>query len=155
MPSVSTPWVESEVNATDGDGAVREKGFTVVELMLVLVVAAILLGVGVPAFRSLLTSNQLTTTSNALVASLNLARQEAVSRGEPVAACPSPNGTACSGGTDWAVGWMVFVDNGSTPAAFDGGDTLVRVHEAVGGVASIAGDSVIRYTAWGALDTAY
>lgn len=133
----------------------RAKGFTVVELMLVLVVAAILLGVGVPAFRSLLTSNQLTTTSNALMASLSLARQEAVSRGLPVTACPSSNGAACSGGTDWAVGWIVFVDNGGTPAAFDSGDTLLRVHAAIGGGTSIAGDSVIRYTAWGALDSAY
>lgn len=133
----------------------HQKGFTLIELLTVMAVAIVLLGVGIPGFRALVTSNQLTSTSNDLVTSLNVARQEAVTRGEPVSVCPSSDGTACSGGTDWAVGWMVFVDNGTTAGSFDGGDTQLRVHGAIDGGATITGDSVVRYTAWGALDQAF
>ena len=133
----------------------RQRGFTVVELMAVMAVAIILLGVGIPGFRQIAASNKLTTTTNDLVVSMNYARQEAVTRGVPVAVCPSPDGAGCSGGTDWAVGWMVFTDDGSTPGEYDDGDTRLRVHDSLGGDATLTGDSLVRYTAWGALDSAY
>ncbi len=133
----------------------RQKGFTLIELVTVMAVATILLGVGIPGFRALATTNQLTSTSNQLVSSLNLARQEAVTRGVPVSVCSSSDGASCSGGTDWTVGWMVFADNGTTPGAFDGSDTRLRIYGATEGDSTITGDSLVRYTPWGALDTAY
>ena len=56
------------------------RGFTLIELMVTLAVAAILLAVGVPGLRNILLSNRLATTANDVVVALNLARSEAIKR---------------------------------------------------------------------------
>jgi type IV fimbrial biogenesis protein FimT len=68
--------------------------------------------------------------SNDFMSALNLARNEAVSRGRTVTMCSSASGTACTGaGTaDWSDGWIVFTDFGVAGTIEPGqGDTIVRV----------------------------
>jgi len=55
-------------------------GFTIIELMITLVVAAILLTIAIPSFTYLTVSNRLTTTANELVNRLALARSDAIKR---------------------------------------------------------------------------
>ena len=50
------------------------------ELMLTVLIAATLMGVAVPAFRGMINSNRVLTQSNDIVAALNLARSEAITR---------------------------------------------------------------------------
>lgn len=78
------------------------RGFTLIELMVTIVVAAVLITVAVPGFRHLILSNRLTTTSNAFVNSLNQARMQAIRSNRPTAFCSnSPKtddlGNKCSG----------------------------------------------------------
>jgi type IV fimbrial biogenesis protein FimT len=42
----------------------RDAGFTLVELLVTMAVAAVLLGIGMPAFGSLIQESRLTTTTN-------------------------------------------------------------------------------------------
>lgn len=56
------------------------RGFTIIELMITLVVAAILLAIAIPSFTYLTVSNRLTTTANELVNRLSLARSDAIKR---------------------------------------------------------------------------
>jgi type IV fimbrial biogenesis protein FimT len=56
-------------------------GFTLLELMITIAIAGILVGVAIPSFTSIITSNRLTAYANELVTALNLARNEAVKRG--------------------------------------------------------------------------
>ncbi|MCU7891037.1 MAG: GspH/FimT family pseudopilin [Candidatus Thiodiazotropha sp. (ex Ustalcina ferruginea)] len=56
----------------------RKKGFTLIELMIAIVIGAILLTIGIPGFLNMVQRNAVTTTSNELLASLLLARSEAV-----------------------------------------------------------------------------
>jgi type IV fimbrial biogenesis protein FimT len=94
----------------------QQQGFTLMELMVALAVAGIILGIAVPNFRDFMRNSRLTSASNDLIASVNLARTEAVKRQLPVAICATanPNGTPpnCSGA--WASGassaWAVWVD---------------------------------------------
>jgi type IV fimbrial biogenesis protein FimT len=86
-------------------GASSSAGFTLVELMITLLVGAILLGIAVPSFRNFVQDSRLTTESNSLVYSLNLARSEAVKSDGSVEVCASTNGTSCGG--LWASGWIV------------------------------------------------
>lgn len=104
------------------------KGFTLIELMITLAVAAILLGLTAPSFNDLIKDSRLTTQINGLSASINLARSESIKRSLTVTICKSDNGTACGG--NWNEGWIVFEDiNGD--GAVDTGDTIIRVNSAL------------------------
>jgi type IV fimbrial biogenesis protein FimT len=78
----------------------RARGVTLVELLITMVIAAILVAYGVPAMQSFITTNQLATSANDLVAALNLARSEAVRTASTVGVCVNP--TPAGGGT-WTV----------------------------------------------------
>ena len=84
----------------------RRNGFTLIELMIVLVIAAILLAIGVPSFRALIQNQRMTTTVNEFFAAINLTRAEALQRGMQVTMAP-----ADTDGGDWTKGWVVFVDD--------------------------------------------
>ena len=96
-------------------------GFSLLELMMVLVMAAIILGIGAPSFQASLQRNRLQSTVSDVATSLSFARAEAVIRSEPVALCPTVDTASCSG-SNWETGWLLFVDNGagSGGAALDG-----------------------------------
>jgi len=84
-------------------------GFTMIELMVTLAVAAILVTVAVPSFQTMIESNALTSQINLFIGSLNAARSEAVKRGKQVTLCKSVNGSSCAG-AGYEAGWIVFVD---------------------------------------------
>lgn len=73
------------------------RGFTMIELMVAIAVAAVLIAVAVPSFRALTVSNALTTAANDLVGALNLARMEAIKLNASTQFCGS---TAASNGND-------------------------------------------------------
>jgi type IV fimbrial biogenesis protein FimT len=106
-------------------------GFTLIELIVTISVAAILLALAVPSFQSLMISNRITAQTNDLVSDLAFARSEAIKRGATVTVCYANTATSCGAGTDWTQGWMVFVDAGTAGDAT--GDTILRLHEALRG----------------------
>lgn len=71
----------------------RAGGFTLVELMITIVIAAILAVVAVPSFHKLILSNRLTTRANAMVDAINAARMDAVKLNSTTQFC-SNNATA-------------------------------------------------------------
>lgn len=124
----------------------RSRGFTLVELMITLALAAIIMSLAIPGFQDIIRNNRAATQSNELVAALSLARSEAVKRGARVSLCPSTNGAACTGGTDWAEGWIVFLDTAASDAAAPvvGGDPI-RVWPALGSNAALTGPVNVRF----------
>lgn len=127
----------------------RHGGFTLIELMMVVLIAAILLGVGVPSFRSLIQDNRLKTHADVFVTTMNLARSEAIARNATVTVCSTSNGTGCSG--TWSTGWIVFADvNGN--GAVDAGDEVIRAVTNVPTgvqVLNIANNATIRFNSRG------
>lgn len=83
-----------------------QRGFTIVELMVVVAVMAVLAVIAIPSFNSVALSSKLNAIANNFVASAQLARSEAIKRNMPVTLCASSNGTAC-GGT-WTQGWIIL-----------------------------------------------
>lgn len=128
-------------------------GFTLVELMVTVAVAAVILTAGVPGFAEFVKNNRLTTATNELLGALNLARSEAIKRGIRVTACTSSDGTACAATGNWAQGWIVFTDPNNDAGYDSSSDTLLRVQQAIEGNISMTGNSsvssYISYTADG------
>lgn len=87
--------------------------------MVTVAVLAILIALATPSFTSVINSSRLTSHANELVASLQLARMEAVRRNTRAVVCRSDNGSSCAAGAQWN-GWITFVDsnrNGTAEAA--------------------------------------
>lgn len=79
------------------------RGFTLIELMVTIAVAAVLMMVAVPNFITFQRNAELTSTTNTLIAALNAARSEAMKRGAFAMVVPKD-------GASWNSGWIVFVD---------------------------------------------
>jgi type IV fimbrial biogenesis protein FimT len=90
---------------------IRFGGFTLVELMVTLSVAVILISIGVPSFQQTIANNRAASGANELLGALQLARSEAVRLNSNVTLCASTNGTTCTGGGEWARGWIVLHDD--------------------------------------------
>jgi type IV fimbrial biogenesis protein FimT len=105
-------------------------------MIVVMVVAAIIMGIAVPSFKAVIKNNHLATEANNFVAALNFARAEAVSRGDRVTVCRSLDGASCDASSgEWENGWIVFQDTtaSGTEGTVDGGDTLLRVYDELSG----------------------
>jgi prepilin-type N-terminal cleavage/methylation domain-containing protein len=94
-------------------------GLNLLELMMAIAILGIVLAIGIPSYSHMTISNGLTTDTNDLVATMQFARSEAITRGENVTVCAA-NGDldACSGGGDWTTGWVIL----------DAGGNPIRVH---------------------------
>lgn len=101
------------------------RGFSVIELMVVVTILGLLLGLAVPTFRQFTRNNSVTSAQNDLVTSLNLARSEALRRNRPVSVCASEDGLTCGDDTEWADGWIAFTDRG-TAGTLDGDDVVLQ-----------------------------
>ncbi len=106
-------------------------GFTALELLTTISVAAIVMAFAAPGLSSFLTINRLAAESNALVSAFSFARSEAVTRSSPIGLCPygqDAHGVyACINSTTWSGGWMTFTDAAGTSGTFDSTDVLLRV----------------------------
>jgi type IV fimbrial biogenesis protein FimT len=119
----------------------REHGFTLIELVVTIAIAAILTGLAASPMTKMFAANRVQTEASSFVSDLMLARAEAVKRGQGVSLCPSSNGTTCLGTNTWNSGWIIYPDStqcnpaptaSTTIAApirvrapFKGSDTLV------------------------------
>lgn len=99
-----------------------ERGFTAIELMVVVAIVAILAALAAPSFTPLIERWRVRDAAETLTSSLYFARSEAIKRGGNVIMEKSPNSSTCSSAgatTEWGCGWRVFFDvnsNGSQDA---------------------------------------
>lgn len=123
--------------------AYSQVGFTLLELMITLAIAAILLSVGIPSFSALIKDSHLTVSNNDLVTAFNVARSEAVKRGVRVTVCKSANQTSCTTSNGWEQGWLVFTDENNNGAYNSATETLLRVHPVLEASVTAVGDGTV------------
>lgn len=115
-----------------GGAKLGQRGFTLIELMMVLVLVAMLLAVGGPSFQGSLQRNRLQTTLSDVASALSFARSEAVIRSEPIGICATTDTASC-GGSSWETGFLIFVDNGvgaggaPSDGTLNGNEELLRI----------------------------
>ena len=103
----------------------QSKGFTLVELLVVLAVGSLLLSVAVPSMNAMLNSQKSISTVNALFASLNLTRSEAIKRNARAVLCKTADGQSCTHNGGWEQGWILFHDANNN-AVLDAGETVIH-----------------------------
>lgn len=92
----------------------NQTGFTLVELAMVIAIAAVLFLMVIPSLSTFVWQNRITASSNDLMMTLLNARNTALKTGMPVVVCAS-TGTKTSGmpscdGSSWNSGWISFID---------------------------------------------
>lgn len=120
-------------------------GFTLIELMLALALAAVVASLAAPALGDFLARQRIDAAAHELVAHINLARLQAVTHAECVVLCPSTEGIACSGSNRWDTGWIVFRDADCDLEPDHDADRLRVGHALEGLTVDSAGRRFIRY----------
>lgn len=85
----------------------RSGGFTLIEVMIVVMIMAIVLAFGIPAFGDLVDKTRVRTAAEAVIEAFRVARLTAVQERIAVVMCPWNNADACSG-DDWEQGIMIL-----------------------------------------------
>jgi type IV fimbrial biogenesis protein FimT len=113
----------------------RQRGFTLLELIITMTIAVILMAIAIPSFQYVTTADRISGEVNSLLGDMQYARAEAIKEGQTVTVCAAAAGYgSCSGNDTWNAGWLVFSGGGTQPAAaadilvvraaFNGGDTF-------------------------------
>ena len=120
----------------------KQIGATLAELMVVLAIAAILAGLAIPVFASLIHSSRLSSATTELLVSLHLARSEAIKRNSRAVICISAGGSTCATGGGWHQGWLVFHDANNN-AALDSGESVINARQALPDSIRVTGNSTV------------
>ena len=93
----------------------RSGGFTLVETVIALALAAVIVGLAVPNMRAFIQDGRLASASNDLLRSFQLARSTAITTQKDVVVCASTDPVAVSPTCSYGVfnGWIVFEDRNS------------------------------------------
>lgn len=125
------------------------QGYSLVEMVVVLALAAMLMAVVVPAVGSILASVKLTSLSNALLFDLYLARSEAIKRNGRVVLCKSADGLTCASGGGWEQGAIVFHDLNNNGSRDPGEGVIYREQVSAREIRVSGNQSVVNYVSYG------
>ncbi len=90
-------------------------GFSIIELMVTVSLAAVLFAIAIPSFRQIIATNNLATQTNDFIGALNFARSEAITRNVTITFCrvDAPADDDCGGGSDVWQNWIVRTGTGT------------------------------------------
>ena len=99
----------------------RHRGFTLIELMTTIAVAAVIVGFAVPSMAAFMKNQRLLTTADSLNAALTKARTVAAASNSYITVAPVDE--------DWKKGWQVFNEHASPDGKYNGTDTLIAQYD--------------------------
>ena len=121
------------------DAPGQAPGFSLVETMIVVAIAAILAGLTLPGFRETLQRQRAATTMHALATQLAQVRNTAITRRMPVTVCPSLGDGRCRAEPDWSAGWLAYHDPQRSDQPRSPTDILREEHRQADGPVRILG----------------
>jgi prepilin-type N-terminal cleavage/methylation domain-containing protein len=98
--------------------AKKTGGFSLIELLIVLVIIAILMNFAMLPFQEMIANQRLKSVVSDLIGDLSLARGEAIKRSTQVGIARDPAG--------WLSGWRIFVDTDRDGTVDVGEEVLMR-----------------------------
>lgn len=128
------------------------RGFTLIEMMIVVSILAAIAAYGIPQFNDMIRNSRISSQTNALQGLVQLARSEATTNRVNTIVCASTDQATCDT-NNWEVGVIVFRDadgNGSAAA-----NELVRTMPAAASTNTIrSAGGIIRFLTDGTLGAA-
>ncbi len=124
----------------------NQRGFSLYELMITVLIAGIILSLGIPNLQEFRANARMTGSVNDLHSAFHVARSEAARARQNVTICSSTNpldADADCGGT-FADGWIVFEDTDGDISR-DAGEALLRSHAAIPNQISISTPGMGQY----------
>lgn len=100
-------------------------GFTLIEVLMVVVILAVLASITAPSMRAFMDAQMVKTPASDLYSSLVLARSEAIKRNAPIDVVPS--------GLNWEQGWTVRVQSGGTVLRVQDGYPRIQIDASTAG----------------------
>jgi len=123
------------ISATPLTGPTRNKGFSLLELLITVAVAGILAMIAIPNMAVFVQNNTRSSRMNALTTAFNVARNAAISRQSSVTVCASktlntPGTYTCNGGNAFTYVWIIMTDFNAN-GVVDAGDQVLSIVETV------------------------
>ncbi len=87
-----------------------KKGFSLIELMIVLSIISILSTLSIYGVKQLIEERQLSNAIASLASSLRIAQSNSRSSGFRTIVCPSENSLFCDPASNWSNGWITYSD---------------------------------------------
>jgi len=140
----------------------QSRGFSLVEILTVLVIIGIFMLIAIPGYNTFISSGHIGAEDNDLYHDLEFARSEASKRGLNIVVCPSNNTSAasptCAAQATWNGGWITLlpVNNNCT----DTSGTVLRIRQpftssdTVTFAPSTAGNNALCFNRMGFVPTA-
>lgn len=123
-----------------------KNGFTLIELMITIAVAAVVLSLALPAMDTFIANGRMSGATAAMVTTINQARSDAITLGRPVSVHATSDQGMGGSPTTPGIGSM----GNSTAAWSDGFRILRRTRTATGELSTSASDTLlIRQTHYG------
>ncbi len=121
----------------------RQRGLTLIEIMITISILTMVITLVVPGTQSLLLQQRIIASLNATSASLQFAKSHAITQMTDVSICPTVDYTGCV--TDWGQAKMIFVDtNGNNQR--DATETLLQTLSIVPlGVTLTSSSDIVRF----------
>ena len=88
--------------------AKREKGFTIIETLVVVLILGVIAGIALPSYTRMLANTKLQGKTTEWREAFYYAQREAIRLKHNVVLCPSTDGETCSNGANYSEGWIVL-----------------------------------------------
>lgn len=119
-------------------GAGSQHGFTIIEILLVIVIMGVFLTLAAPSFVTFTSSQKVKTASFDVYAAMMFARSEAIKRRKCVSLTPTSS-------SDFATGWLVREVVSATCVLDSSADPVLRTQEPLSGVTFTTSSTSVVY----------
>ncbi len=129
------------------DFNIKVRGFTFLELIITIAIAAILMGIAIPSFQSLISSTRIYSQTRTLFNTMVMTRSRAITSGYRTILCPTIDGEQCNSDNKWHHQLIIFEDKNSNGKRDLESEPIVHTTEAAEQLNIYSGSS---YTSSGA-----
>lgn len=105
-------------------------GFTFLELIITVAIAAILMAIAIPSFQALISSTRVYSQTRELFNTLVMTRSRAITSGYSTILCPTTDGEQCGNDNKWSHRLIIFEDRNANKKRDPESEPLIHITDA-------------------------